>query len=87
MSYTRSRRSVYSNIGHFNEGQLTGVKLEHSLTIITRLYRGLIFLPNEITYFFKFSADILFDHLLNSVFSAEPHRLENLYILENSAIT
>ena len=37
--------------------------------------------------YFKFSADILFDHGLNSVFLAELHSLENLSILENLAIT
>ena len=42
-----------SNIPHPNEGQLTGVKLEHPLAVITWLYHGLIFLPIEVTYFFK----------------------------------
>ena len=50
------------NIRHSNEGQLTAVKLEHPLADITRLYHGLIFLPIEVTYFFKFSSNILFDH-------------------------
>ena len=67
MSYSHSQ-SVYSNLRHSNEGQLTAVKLEHPVTIITLLYRGFIFLPIEVTYFLKFSADILFDHGLNSVF-------------------
>ena len=44
----------------------------HLLTITTWQYCGLIFLPKEVTYFFKFSAGILFDHGLNSVFLAEP---------------
>ena len=32
-----------SNICHSNESQLTGVKLEHPLAVITWLYRGLTF--------------------------------------------
>ena len=59
----------------------------HPLTIITWLYRGLIFLPIEVTFFLKFSTDILFDHGLNSVFWAKPHSLENLSILDNLAIS
>ena len=51
-----------SNIRHSNEGQLTAVKSEHPLTMITCLYHGLIFLPIEVTYFFKFSSSIIFDH-------------------------
>ena len=39
----------------------------YPLTIITWLYRGLIFLPIKVTNFFKFPADILFDHGLNSI--------------------
>ena len=35
LTHTRSRQSVYSNIRHSNEGQLTVVKLEHPVTIIT----------------------------------------------------
>ena len=36
-----------SNVGHSNEDQLTAVKLEHPLVVITWswLYHGLIFLP------------------------------------------
>ena len=71
LTHSRSRQSVYSNICHSNEGQLTAVKLKYSLTIITWLYRGLISLPIEVTYFFKFSADILFDNGINSVFLAD----------------
>ena len=44
MSYSHSQ-SVNSNIRHSNEGYLTAVKLEYTLTIITWLYRGLIFYP------------------------------------------
>ena len=51
-----------SSIRHSNEGQLTAVKLEHSLTVIAWLYYGLIFLPIEVTYFLKFSSNILFDY-------------------------
>ena len=51
-----------SNICHSNEGQLTAVKLEHPLAVVAWLYYGLIFLPIEVTYFFKFSSNILFDH-------------------------
>ena len=51
-----------SNISHLKEGQLTAFKLEHPLPVITWLYDGLIFLPIEVTYFFKFSRNILFDH-------------------------
>ena len=40
---------------------MTAVKLEFTLTIIT----WLIFLSIEVTYFLKFSADILFDHGFN----------------------
>ena len=42
----------WSNISHSNDGQLTSVKLEHLLAVFTWLYRGLIFLPIEVTYFF-----------------------------------
>ena len=48
-THTSSRQSVYSNIRHSSEGQLTAVELEHPLTSITLLYRGLIFLPIEVT--------------------------------------
>ena len=41
------------NIRHSSEGQLTAVKLEHSLTVIAWLYHGLIFLPIGVAYFFK----------------------------------
>ena len=34
-THTSSRQSVYSNIRHSNEGQVTAVELEHPLTIIT----------------------------------------------------
>ena len=78
-------QSVYSIIRHSNEGRLTAVKLEHLLTIVTWLSRGLIFLPINVTYFLKFSANILFHHGLNSVFVAESRSLENLSILENVA--
>ena len=44
---------------------------------------GLIFLSIEFTQCLKFCADILFDHVLNS----KSQRLENLSILQNSAIT
>ena len=47
-----------SNIRHSNKGQLTAVKLEHPLTVITWLYHGLNFLAIEVTYFFKFSSNI-----------------------------
>ena len=60
---------------------------EHLMVIITWLYYGLIFLPIEVTYFLKFSADILFNHGLNSLFLEELQSLENLSILENLAIT
>ena len=86
LTHTRSRLSVNTNIRHSNEGLLTAVKLEHPQTIITWLYRGLISLPIEVTFSFKFSA-ILFDHGLNSVFWAKLHNLENLSILENLAVT
>ena len=68
-----SRQSVYTNIRHSNEGQFTAVKLEHTLAVITWPYCGLIFQPIEVTYVFKFSADILFNHGLNCLFLAEPH--------------
>ena len=88
LTHTCSRQSFYSNIHHSNEGQLTAVKLEHLMVIITGLYYRLIFLPIEITYYsFKFSADILFNHGLNSVVLEELQSLENLSILENLAIT
>ena len=52
-----------SNIRHPNEGQMTAVKLEHPLAVITWLYHDLTFLPTEAKYtFFKFSSNILFDH-------------------------
>ena len=51
----------FSNIRDSNEGQLTAVKLDHPLPF-TRLYHGLIFLPIEVTYFFKSSSNILSDH-------------------------
>ena len=51
-----------SNIYHSNEGQLTAVSLEHPLAVITWLYQGLIFLLIEVTYFFKYSSNFLFDH-------------------------
>ena len=58
------------------------------MVIITGLYYRLIFLPIEVTYYsFKFSADILFNHGLNSVVLEELQSLENLSILENLAIT
>ena len=60
---------------------------EHLMVIITWLYYGLISLPIEVTYFLKFSADILFNHGLNSLFLEELQSLENLSILENLAIT
>ena len=78
---------VYSIIRHSNEGRLIAAKLEHLLTIITWLYRGLIFLPINVTYFLKIFSNILFHHELNSVFVAESHSLENLSILENVANT
>ena len=52
----------FSNIHHSSEGQLTAVKLEHLLAVIAWLYHGVIFLPIEVTYFLKFSSNILFDH-------------------------
>ena len=55
-------RPFCSNIRHSNEGQLTAVKLEHPLAVIKWLYHGLIFLPIEVTHFFKFSSNILFDY-------------------------
>ena len=51
-----------SNIYHSNEGQLTAASLEHPLAVITWLYQGLIFLLIEVTYFFKYSSNFLFDH-------------------------
>ena len=63
LSYSQS---VYSNIRHPYEGQLTAVNLKHPLTIIAWLYRGLIFLSSSILL--KFSADIWFDFGLNYVF-------------------
>ena len=51
-----------SNIRYSNECQLIAVKLEHPLAVNTWLYHGLIFLPIEVTYFLKFSSNILFDH-------------------------
>ena len=88
LTHPRNQQSVYSITLHFNKGQLTAVKLELPLTIFTCLYRGLIFLPIEVTYyFFKFCTNLLFDHELNAVSLAEPHGSENLYILENWAIT
>ena len=88
LTHTCCRQSLYSNIHHSNEGQLTAVKLEHLMVIITGLYYRLIFLPIEVTYYsFKFSADILFNHGLNSVVLEELQSLENLSILENLAIT
>ena len=50
------------NIRHPDAGQLTAAKLEHPLAVITRLYHGLILLPIEVTYFFKFFSNILFDY-------------------------
>ena len=47
-----------SNIRHSNEGQLTAVKLEHPLAVITWLYRELIFIPTEVTYFLTFSSNV-----------------------------
>ena len=35
----------FSNIRHPNEGQLTAVKLEYPLAVVTWLYHRLIFLP------------------------------------------
>ena len=48
-------QSVYSNIRDFYDGQLTAVKLEYLdlLAIMIWLYRGLIFLPIEATYFLE----------------------------------
>ena len=61
--------SVYLNIRHSYEGQLTAVKLEHPLTIIAWLYCGLIYQLQGWSHIcFKFSADILFDQGLNFVF-------------------
>ena len=51
-----------SNIRYHNESQMTAVKLEHPLAVITWLYNGVFFLPIEVTYFFKFSSNILVDH-------------------------
>ena len=50
------------------------------------LYRGLLF-THWRHVFFKFSADILFDQGLNSLFWAKPHSLENVSIRQNLAIT
>ena len=87
LTHTRSRQFVHSNLRHCNEGQLTAVGLEHQLAVITWLYAGSFFYPLRSRIFLKFSADILFNHGLNSVFLAEPHSLQNLSILENLAIT
>ena len=46
--------SFFSNIRHSNECQLAGVKLGHPLAVINRLYRGLIFLPIDVTYILSF---------------------------------
>ena len=51
-----------SNIRHSNEGQVTAVTVDHTLVVIIWMYRGLIFLPIEVMYFFEFSSKILFDH-------------------------
>ena len=78
MSYSHSQ-SVYSNLRHSNEGQLTAVKLEHPVTIITLLYRGFIFLPIEVTYFFKVFRWYFIWSRAQFCILAEPHSLENLY--------
>lgn len=71
-------QSVYSNIRHPYEGQLTAVNLKHPLTIIAWLYRGLIFLSSSILL--KFSADIWFDFGLNYVFlDRETHIRRHMY--------
>ena len=43
-----------SNIRHSIKDQLTAVKLEHPLAVMTCLYHGLVFLPIEVTYLFSF---------------------------------
>ena len=46
------------NIRHPYKGQLTAVKLEHPLAVITWLYCELIFIPIEVTYFLTFSSNV-----------------------------
>ena len=51
LTNTRTQQSVYSKIRHSNEFQLTAVKLQHPLTIITGPYRGLRYRPIELEFF------------------------------------
>ena len=69
--YTHSKRSylqsVYLNICHFYEGQLTAVKLEHPLTIIAWLYCGLISIHCEVDHTFVLSFSLLFYLIRGSI--------------------
>ena len=58
LTNTRSQQSVYSKICHSNEVQLTAVKLQHPLTIITWPYRGSGIGPLSLS-FLKLSTDKL----------------------------
>ena len=83
--YTHSKRSylqsVYLNIRHSYEGQLTAVKLEHPLTIIAWLYCGLIYPLRGWSHIgFKFSADNLFDQELNFVFLELETFIRHVYL-------
>ena len=51
-----------SNIRHSNEGHFNSCQARASAGRLTWLYHGFIFLPIEVTYFFKYSSNILFDH-------------------------
>ena len=61
------------NIRHPDAGQLTAAKLEHPLAVITRLYHGLILLPIEVTYFFKFFSNSGAPTAREARAWAEPH--------------
>ena len=83
--YTHSKRSylqsVYLNIRHSYEGQLTAVKLEYLLTIIAWLYCGLIYPLQSWSHIgFKFSADNLFDQGLNFVFLELETFIRHVYL-------
>lgn len=72
------RQSVYSNIRHPYEGQLTAVKLGIRWPSSPDSIAG-TFLPIEFTYILKFSADILFDHELNSEFLEWETHIKRVY--------
>ena len=84
MSYTRSWLSVNTNIRHSNEARLTAVKLSIRWPSSPDCIAGSFIYPLRSRIFLKFSADILFDHGLNSVFWAKPHSLESLSILHGA---